>query len=119
MKAILIDPAAGTITEVEYGGDFREIYTLVDADTFDVARINAKGDVVYVDDEGLINGKPQDFFLIQGYPNPLAGKGLLLGSDAEGESKSPSVTLGWVKENTAFVFPVSVDGEILWLPKGA
>ena len=93
MKAYLIDPFAQTITEVEYSGDYKQIYSLIDADLFTTATFNEHGDTVFVDDEGLINGKPQEFFLVRGYPTPLAGKGLILGTDEDGESVEPSITL--------------------------
>ena len=92
MNAYLIDPFAKTVTEVEYGGNYQEIYQLIDCDTFDVVRINNKGDAIFVDDEGLINGKPQAFFMYQDYPQPITGKGLVLGSDTEGETTAPRIS---------------------------
>lgn len=93
MKAYLIDPFTQTVSEVEYSGDYREIYSLIDCDTFTCADFNPFGDTVFVDDEGLINGKPQEFFLIGDYPTPLAGKGLVLGTNEDGESVEPSMTI--------------------------
>ena len=92
MKAYLIDPHTETITEVEYSGDYREIYKHIDAEIFTTAQFNKFGDTVFVDDEGLFK-EEQEFFLINGYPQPLAGKGLVLGCDEEGESVAPSITL--------------------------
>ena len=53
MKAILIDPFEQTVKEVQYSGDFHQIYDLIEAETFDVARIS-RGDGIFVDDEGLL-----------------------------------------------------------------
>ena len=64
MKAYLIDPFTKTISMVEYSGDYNEIYKLIECDTFTCADFNEFGDTVFVDDEGLINGKDQEFFLI-------------------------------------------------------
>lgn len=89
MKAYLIDPFTQTVSEVEYSGNYQDIYEFIDCDTFTCVDINEDGDTVFVDDEGLINGKPQEFFAIRNYPQPLAGKGLVLGTDEEGESVSP------------------------------
>jgi hypothetical protein len=42
-------------------------------------------DRLYVDEEGLLTpGK--EFFLIEGFPQPLAGNGLIVGHDDEGEA---------------------------------
>jgi hypothetical protein len=93
MKAYLIDPFTKTISMVEYSGDYNEIYKLIECDTFTCADFNSFGDTVFVDDEGLINGKDQEFFLIGDYPSPLAGKALVLGTNQEGESVEPSMTI--------------------------
>ena len=103
MHAYLIDPFTQTITQVEYSGDYQEIYKLTDCDTFTCVGINEFGDTVFVDDEGLINGKPQEFFMIANYPDPLAGKGLVLGTDDEGDSVSPSITLEQLKAQVDWV----------------
>ena len=42
-------------------------------------------ETLYVDDEGLY-AENQRFFTWDGYPKPLAGRGLILGTDEEGES---------------------------------
>lgn len=100
MRAILI-----TITEVDHNGDFRNIYKLLSHEThpvdcFDVVRLD-HGDGIFVDDNGLLNN-PQRFFLIRDYHSPLAGKGLCLGSDAEGDSIAAKTAIGWFRSNIAF-----------------
>ena len=102
MKAFLIDPQAQTITEVEYSGDYTEIYKHIGADMFDVVRINRNGDCIFVDDEGLLK-EPEHFFAHTNYPNPLAGRGLVLGTDDEGDSAPPKVTLEKLREDVVFV----------------
>lgn len=105
MQAYLIDPFKQTVTEVQYSGDYTEIYKLIDCDLFTTAQFNEFGDTVFVDDEGLISGKYQEFFLINGYPQPLAGKGLILGCDNQGESVEPSITLDQAKALIDFPLP--------------
>lgn len=97
MKAYLIDPFAKTITEVEYSGDYRDIYKHIDADLFTTAMFNEFDDTVFVDDEGLFK-EGQEFFVVSGYPQPLAGKGLVLGCNMDtGDSVEPSITLEQMK----------------------
>ena len=93
MRAYLIDPFARTITEVDYDGNYRSIYPLIEAECFEAVSFGEKDDAVFVNEEGLINGKPQEYFQIKGTPTPLAGKGLVLGCDAEGDSCSPTIML--------------------------
>lgn len=89
MKAYLIDPFEKSINEVEYSGDYKDIYKLIHADLFDVVYID-DGIGVFVDDEGLFKDN-QAFFQV-GYAM-LAGYGLVLGTDDEGESISPNISL--------------------------
>ena len=88
MKAILIAPFDQSVSEVDYNGDYKEIYNLTDCNTFDVVSLDDTNDI-YVDDEGLLKN-PTRYFRIYSYtPNhlvTLAGKGLILGHNDEGET---------------------------------
>lgn len=102
MQAYLVDPFTKTITEVEYSDDIQDIYRLIEAEPFDCAHFNGQGDAVFVDDNGLLNA-PLHFFLIEGYPHPLAGKGLVLGSNEDtGATDSPFVDLEWLQNHVRF-----------------
>ena len=90
MKSILIDPEKRAITEFEYDGSMQGIYETIDATCFDAVRLNNEGDVVYVDDEGLYNSR--NYWAYGDYPHPIAGKGMVLGTDYEGESVAPRAT---------------------------
>jgi hypothetical protein len=103
MQAYLIDPQSRTIKTVEHPGGIDSIYKLIEAGTFDLARFNDKGDGIFVDDEGLLHGPVYQFFGIRGYAQPLAGKGLVLGCDEEGNSVSPSVPFTWMRSNTFWI----------------
>jgi hypothetical protein len=83
MRAILIDPYNETISEVEHTGGIDSIYKLLSGPerkvgTFTIVGLG-KGETLYVDDEGLLHN-PTHFFQWQGYHQPLAGRGLILGS---------------------------------------
>ena len=99
MKAYLIDPFEKSINEVEYSGDYQDIYKLINADLFDVAYID-DGIGVFVDDEGLY--KPNQAFFQVGYAM-LAGYGLVLGTDDEGESISPNISLKDLAKKVTFL----------------
>lgn len=92
IKAILIDPFACKVEPVEYEADQLNIYSLLShasqpVDTFDCVRSDLLHslDVIYVDDNGLLFD-PQRFFVFAGHHQPLAGKGLILGTDENGMS---------------------------------
>ena len=111
MRAILIDPAKQTVTEVDYDGNFRSINKLIDCQTFAVPYVLENEDSLYVDDEGLWGAT--HFFTIEGYPEPLAGKCLILGTDEDGESvaaKSDIEDLG-----IHFVIPIQFPDHMEWM----
>lgn len=76
MQAYLIDPKARTVESCDYSNDWKDISGLIECDTFDVAGTDKLS--VYVDDEGLF-APERHFFMVEGYPQPLCNKGLLLG----------------------------------------
>jgi len=107
MKALLIDPVRHTVTEVEHTGNYRHIYELLsdklnelEVDTFTAVGLQ-NGDAIYVDDEGLLKD-PRYFFEWRGYAQPLAGRGLILGTDEEGGSIEPKTTLEEARRNVRF-----------------
>ena len=84
MKAVLIDPFNRSISMIEIGNDWREISARIGCKYFTVAGYY-DNDVVYCDDEGLLYG-PTEFVMISGFGQPLAGRVLMLGSTADGDS---------------------------------
>ena len=84
MRAILIDPFAKEITEVDYDGDYKKIYDLIDCKTFDVVNVPSGNDGIYIDDEGLYAPKQAWFtYRFNAHPMhqniPLVNKALVIG----------------------------------------
>lgn len=100
LKAFLIDPEKEMIRPVIYNGDYKEIYTYIDCDCFTVVQIDDVN-CIYVDDNGLLNN-PRYFFTIKGYAQPLANKGLVLGTDEDGETIGTTLTFNWLVKNIGF-----------------
>jgi hypothetical protein len=95
MKAILIDPETRTVTEIELASAYPGGNRAIGADLVTIGGSfgNGSDDTVFVDDEGLLNGKMEYMFHIPGVTyNPLAGKGFIVGCDDEGASISATVT---------------------------
>ena len=102
----LIDPQAQKISRIEMPADLRgnldTMYQVIGCELVEVAYINDQRDGVFVDEEGLL--KPQKyFFFIEGGHQPLAGRGIVLGCDEEGETIAPTVTLDWLRANVSFI----------------
>ena len=102
MKAILIDVKNKEVKEVEHNDTLKQIYNFVDCATFDVLRLDGVNGI-YVDDEGLFV-EDQLFFTYHGdtYSQTLAGNGLILGVDSEGNSIAPTLTIEEVQEAIDF-----------------
>lgn len=103
MKAILINSKTRQITETEIN-DWSEISPSIDARIFDCVRIGDT-DILYVDDEGLLSLDNDSMFIrvtVDGESVTLAGNGLILGSDDEGQSTDTALTVEQVKEMVEF-----------------
>jgi hypothetical protein len=109
VKGILIDPFACTVTEVEHDADhYQGIYDLISHESMKVGTFTCAysdllkpGDAIFVDDDGLLK-HCERFFQIAGHPQPLAGKGLVLGSDDEGDTVSCKTSLDIVRMSVVF-----------------
>jgi len=91
LRAILIDPVEKTITEIETTGEYQELLSILDIQIIDIVRLNAT-ESLWVNDEGLLKDpEDQTFFMLKYYPQPIEGRGLILGNDEEGENVSTTV----------------------------
>lgn len=103
IKAILIDAKNREVRPVEFErGNLDEMYKLIGCDCFTIAPLNREdNESLFVDDEGLINGT-EDFFFFSEAFQPLAGNGLIVGCDEEGESCDTSIKFEDIVNNIRF-----------------
>lgn len=100
MRAILIDPTTKTVTETSIT-NWKEIAPAIEADLFDVVNIDQYRHSIFVDDEGLYT--KTDFFTHYDYPQPLAGKALIMGYDQNtGDSTDCTLTIEHVLNKVFF-----------------
>ena len=112
ITAYLIDPARRTIEAVEMPGGpdhLQDIYRHLDCRL--ITTLPLGFDTIYCDDEGLINGPVCQFFGVRGVPQPIAGRGLVVGLDPDGFDASPCATIELVRAQTFFVERICRD---LW-----
>ena len=100
MKAVLIDPKAKQVMQIDYSGDYRHIYEHLSfypnaegmthkPRAFDVVRTPTGGDGIYVDDEGLyLSAEDKHWFNIKYNDQDmmLVNRSLVIGCDDEGNS---------------------------------
>lgn len=102
--AILIDPEFKTVeyVTVDSTNTHKEISRALNADLFDAVRISHEFDYIYVDDSGLL--KPWTYgFTLPRYNSVLVGRGLILGTDEEGECTDTTIPLEDIREEVLFV----------------
>jgi len=103
VQGFLINPKEHLITEIETDGELHSLYKLLDCHLIDIVVLNDEEDVLYLDDDGL-SRSPTNYFRFGTFPNPLAGKGVILGTDIEGEAISPrTVTLKTLETSVTFI----------------
>jgi hypothetical protein len=129
VRAILIDPWAMTVTEVQHdASDFHNIYVALTrteeqatpewpahaVDCFDTAyghsgNVLKPGDALFVDDNGLLLGQRLAGFKFD--DQLLVGRALILGCDDQGETADAATPLATIKRNVAFGYHKPGRGE--------
>ena len=117
VKGILIDPPRLTVTPVYITNySYRSIYKICGFDCFTLAGVRDKDNNqngLFVDDEGLLNGTDFGFYCPFFYPEFLAGRGLILGCDEEGETIDTNLRVAEVVHGMQWVFAKDFDQETL------
>lgn len=99
---LLINPFDKTIAPVYFDGELSSLYAMLQCCCVAVASCG-KYDL-FVDDEGLLKpASEQRYFIVEGYPQPLAGMALAVGCDDEGNTIPPDITLEELEAQVLFV----------------
>lgn len=115
VTGVLIDPAAQEVRPVHVEpGDLQSYYELIGCDIVAPVYLGDDGAVVYVDEEGLAKG-PQHFFLIEGCSQPLAGRGVMVGTDKNGDTIDSPRSADWVRENVDFGAPLQAGNILMFI----
>lgn len=113
MKAFWIDTPNARIVEVDYNGDWRTIAPeWLKCDVFTAVEISHLHDAVMVDDEGLINGNPHGWFIVDTYGQPLKGYGLVLGTNITTGETAP-VRMSIIELAAMIKFPKEVNEALI------
>ena len=85
MKAFLIDPASRRVEPVDFAGGLDDVRKLVGYATVDSDEIDANGDRLFFDEECFIRSTPGAPRFRLDNLAPVAGKGVVVGSAAQGK----------------------------------
>lgn len=103
MKALKIDVIKKEVYEVEITTSIDTIYKHLECDCFaQVGRRMPNGDILLVDDNGLLNPSI-GAFEIGTYPNALSGHGVLIGTDSAGETVDVKSDINYFRQLVRFV----------------
>lgn len=91
MKAFLIDPAARTVTPVDVEGGIDGVRRLIGFPTVDSDEIDLNGDRLFFDEECFIRSAPGSPRFRVDSLAPVAGRGLVVGSSAQGKELADAV----------------------------
>lgn len=97
MRALLIDPVAKTVSEIDVENDWQAIAKAIGCSYIEAVPIGA-GHVMYVDEEGLLQNPRQPFFETTLFPQPLCGKAIILGVKRNGDETDATVSVGKIME---------------------
>ena len=93
-----------TVSEVEVENSVDAFNALILSDCYTSGPRLANRDGFLVDDEGLLTLTDESkFFMFDGYPNPLAGNGLLLGCTPSGNTVNVKSTVDSIKKSVKFL----------------
>jgi hypothetical protein len=115
IKGILVDPFLKTVTEVtvigtrdEWGTNYLEsFYKLLGCRTIEAAALDVDDQSLYVDEEGMFAENQQFFYLPKLSPyQPLAGRGVFVGLDDEGDSADTKLTTEAIQAEVEWLTPL-------------
>jgi hypothetical protein len=102
MKAFKIDVEKKLIEQIDLGEHYEEINKHIGSEIFACPYVMEYNDTLYCDDEGLLK-EVKGFFLLDGYPQPLAGNGLIVGCDDEGNSVDAHIDITELNKRVKFM----------------
>lgn len=79
IKALFIDVVKQSVTPIEIKNKFSEYYPLLECQTIEAIHLE-NGDVIYIDEEGLLS-EQDGYFRLKGYHQVYAGHGLVIGTE--------------------------------------
>ena len=115
MKLIKIDPQNQTVEVVESSGALGDLYRLIDCRLIDVCARQPNGDSLTVNDEGLFLEPQPPAFSFKG-SGVIHGIALLTGTDAEGGTAEPTMTVEEATQSIEWLGDVYTRPSLIQVP---
>ena len=106
LKAIFIDSANRTVSEIQLDATWRAIAPQIGngCETFCCPVNFENEDTLYADDESLLKDELTGGFLLNGFRYPIVGNALILGTNEEGESVDCKTNVSDIVEQIRFIY---------------
>jgi hypothetical protein len=102
MRVIKINAQDRTIVEADEEATLEQIQGYVGG-WIENGGVFENGDIIYVDEEGLLK-QPEHFFTLEGFPHVIrAGNSYVVGTNSEGKSIDAQSSLQWFKDTVVFL----------------
>lgn len=107
MKAYLIDPKTKSVSEIDIQRGLTGLYEAIGCQYVELVYLGL--DEAYVDEEGLLNDSAQEvgMFMLPGMDYPVAGRGVIVAHDDEGNIAPPKRPLSQYRDRVRFNFSFS------------
>ncbi len=102
IKGLLIDPEKEVVTEIEIhrvDGVLKDLNKIIGCTYLDcipygivLPNVGEKSDIIFVDDEGMLQDGQKHFWALPMYRHVIAGRGVVLGIDEDEVSISHTLT---------------------------
>jgi hypothetical protein len=114
LHGYLVDPYTKTIKEV-YVSPYPAWKALIEVDMIEAVTIARYADgtmeTLWIDEEGLLHDKADGPYIkVKTHPQPMAGKGIILGTDAQGETVNSKLPMNLVQQLISFPTDVRFTG---------
>lgn len=96
IRAIVINPEDRTVSERQIEPTLGALYDVIGASCVDTIRI-AQGPVVWVDDEGLLQGRTHGWVPVGWGSQPIMGAGVITAIDRYGDPQSTTATVDQIR----------------------
>jgi hypothetical protein len=108
VRAIMIDPEQHSVQEIEIEPGLENLHKALDCTYVELFRGAFGNDDLWIDEESVLHD-PIYFFSAPHFPQPIAGKALILAYDDEGECRSTMQAVEEVRASLEFMELIAAD----------
>jgi len=103
ITCIKIDVATQQVYGLRIPSTLEAIYGALECDIIEIGARAENGDVLFIDEEGLLREPRKDYFRLTGYRTTFCGHGLMVGEEDEnGDNRDVTTTIESLRKSVTF-----------------